>query len=294
MIGKSRKIRNVYSSILILPLLSTSLLASSEQLPQVEYPSLSELEMLESQLQPPVKDPYETTAEFKKRLADFEAADTKPITFYGELELNYDADIEAYIVKVCFNEAVVDLTNAINATGRNGYGAEWDYVLITGTEHSVSTGDCDDFEVPYELSKAKAIRDDISAMGKISLKKQRPKKGSRYRQPEWGRDVAFGVETYTYRGQIDRFYVGSSTSGVVASIDLKEAREEAEREAKEAEREAKEAELQRREQLSRDAELWMKEKGCPATAEGRTAAFRYALDTANSVLYRALSRCPAP
>ena len=261
-------------TLIAIAALVASVSASSEKIggpmPSIDYPSATQLKMLEPE-PPAVKDPYETTAEFDRRKAESASRGNTSLNFFGELKLSYDADKESYLVEACFKETVEDNTGGEMRSGSNAMGAEWTWFEKTGYRVVVDTGDCTELNVPYELAKAKAIRNEVRAIGEISLTPQEPQRSGRYETAEWGKHVVDGTTTKTYQGSVDRVYVGSYSAGVVAFLDLEEAKQNALRE-------------QRKylEQL----------EGCPANADQMKAAVRAALDVGDVNFYRALAACP--
>lgn len=256
---------------LFMTLMSTSSWSSS--LPEVNYPDLSQL----NALKPPVlvKDDYETSAEFEKRKKDAESSNRAAVNFVGELDLEYDADKQAYLVATCFEKAVVDNTSTTSSSGTNAMGAEWSWLEIDGTIHQVVAGSCGGrIEIPYDLSNARAIRNSVKAVGTISLGGQEPSRSRPYETPEWGKSVVRNVTTYTYKGEVDEIYIGSPEKGVIASTNVKQAREEDARKLIES--------------------LESGDLSCPSSKAGMTAAVRKALDDGNIALYRGLAKCPKP
>jgi len=213
-------------TLIVIAALVASVSAIGEELPTIDYPTLSQLKALGPR-DPLEKDPYETTAEYARRKSEMAPRGDAPLTFFGQLKLDYDADKEAYIVTPCLKRIIASNTEQSLQSGSNAMGAEWDWVEVTGEQYVVDAGHCADVELPYELAKAKAIRNDVRAIGKVSLKKQEPQRRGGYDAAEWGKTVVDRTKIETYRGEVESVYVGTSSTGVVAFLDLEEAKHRA-------------------------------------------------------------------
>ena len=139
--------------------------------------------------------------------------------------------MEAYEIEDCFDRKVLDKTYIVHNSGKNALGVEWSWSEVTGSVYRVSTG-CrvENLFVPYELSKAKVIRDSVKAIAEISVNSQKHDSVHRDESPQFGKYRVRKDSSHTYFGQIDRIYVGTPDLGVVASIDFAEIRAEKARE----------------------------------------------------------------
>lgn len=258
--------------------------AHADTFPEVAPPSLAELKSLEPV--EIVKDEYETTEEFERRKAASLSVPGRSISFFAELALSYDADSQAYRIKNCFDGKVLDMTTTTSHSGKNAMGAAWSWSQITGSKYLVDTGYCGkDLVVPYELSLAKLIRASVKAIARISVHSQKPEYEKNYDIPKFGNYVVFQDSSYTFRGQIDQVYVGTTEVGVVGSLDLAEIRAEKARQREIAAEKAKEvAKLRAEERRIREENA----RKNVATTNKELEKFGLSCDVPPSELYRAI------
>ena len=199
---------------------------SYSKLPSVTRPSSEELDALTPK--PPVRDEYETTAEFEARVTQEKESQKNQITVFIPLNVKYQADEEKYEISTCGDYRVSGYENRQEFSGQNAMGATWDWVEVTGRRNVVKVEDCKNVYIPMSLAEARAVRETVTAMGAVSLSTQKPEtSGNRYQSPKFGTYLLNKTITYTYEGLLASVYlVRRDTKETLGFLDFKEQNDE--------------------------------------------------------------------
>lgn len=186
--------------------------------PEVAYPSLADfLRITEAEL---VKDKFETSSEFEKRKSQVYTQGKRELNFFAHLHVDYDADVEAYLVEACLETALHDRTNEKQRSGYTALGVEWVWKELESDQILVDAGVCSVYEIPYELSRARSLGDEISAVARVILPKQTPRSRLHGNNPALGTSIVYKTKQKVFVGGVSQIYLGSSRLGVIAAWDL--------------------------------------------------------------------------
>ena len=168
-----------------------------------------------------VKGKFEKSEDFQDRKKQVHAARRQQLEFFVPLRIGYNADVEAYLVKSCTEEmAIHNRTNKQLRSSYTDHELKEVWPALEVHEIVVDAGVCTTYEIPYELSKAQAIDGQISALAKVVVPQQAPRKLYRGKRPVEIYEMAFATYKKTFVGGVSQIYLGSPSLGVISAWDL--------------------------------------------------------------------------
>lgn len=201
-------------ALLVMALMSFSSHISAETVPEATIFSYLVMEdFMQLKAEVLYKDEFETTAEFEARKAAHASRERNKRKVYVPINARYSADEERFSVPTCYDREIYTNLDRVEMSGTNAMNAEWSWTEISGERYSIKTAGCVSFDLPFELKKARELRDNIIFMGELEVEEQRPDSDRSYEVPKYGKRFVDNTVTYTYQAKMTALYVGKKDTG---------------------------------------------------------------------------------